>query len=267
MSTITKPKPVKPFGPLYVAEYRLRNMLRFKTLIIMVSIGNPFLYLLSIGVGVGALIDSNNLIDGVPYLTFLAPALLANAAITGGMDETVFPTLQGFKWGKIFYGINSTPITGAQIAVGVFLAAMARVVFLVTVYWIILYLFGALDTSYSWLAIPTAIFAGACFAAMMLALAAKMENDNLFFTFVSRFVIMPLFLFSGTFFPLTAMPIYLQWIGWISPLWHATELGRFLTYGREISGQMLFLHTAFLAIIFIVGMFFAVRFYTKRLEK
>lgn len=267
MSVMTQLRTVKPYGALYVAEYRLRNMLRFKGLIVMVSIGNPFLYLLSIGVGVGALIDSNNLIDGVPYLTFLAPALLANAAIAGGMDETVFPTMHGFKWGKIFFGVNSTPITGGQIAMGVFLAAMARVVFLVTVYWVILYFFGALETSYSWLVIPTSIFAGACFAAMMLALAAKMENDNFFFTFVSRFVIMPLFLFSGTFFPLSAMPIYLQWIGWISPLWHATELGRFLTYGSDVSTQMLFIHTAFLTTILVVGLFFAVRYYTKRLTK
>lgn len=267
MSVVTKEREVKPFGALYVAEYRLRNMMRFKLLITMVSIGNPFLYLLSIGVGVGALIDANNLIDGVPYLTFLAPALLANAAIGGGMDETVFPTLQGFKWGKLFYGMNSTPLTGNQIALGVFLAAMARVVFLVTVYWAILYLFGALTSPTSWLAIPTAILAGACFAAMMLAIAGKMENDNLFFTFISRFVIVPLFLFSGTFFPLTSMPIYLQWIGWISPLWHATELGRFLTYGRDISTQMVLIHIAFLAVILVVGLFFALRFYTKRLAK
>ena len=63
MSITTEPKVVKPYGALYVAEYRIRNMMRFKALIVMVSIGNPFLYLLSIGVGVGALIDSNNLLN------------------------------------------------------------------------------------------------------------------------------------------------------------------------------------------------------------
>ncbi len=267
MSTVAKPREVKRFGALYVAEYRFRNMMKFKALIVMVSVGNPFLYLLSIGVGVGALIDANNLIDGVPYLTFLAPALLANAAIGGGMDETVFPTMQGFNWGKLFYGMNSTPLTGNQIALGVFLAAMARVVFLVTVYWAILYLFGALKSPNSWLAILTAVLAGACFAAMMLAIAGKMVNEDLFFTFISRFVIVPLFLFSGTFFPLSSMPIFLQWIGWISPLWHATELGRFLTYGREISSQMVLVHILFLSVILIVGLFFALRIYTKRLAK
>jgi len=267
MSQVTTARAVKPFGSLFVAEYRIRRMLKFRWLIVATSIGNPFLYLLSIGVGVGALIDKNNLIDGVPYLTFLAPALLANAAIAGGMEETVFPTLLGFKWAKLFYGMNSTPLTGNQIAMGVFLAAVARITFLVTIYWAILYLFGALKSPNSWLAIVTAIFAGACFAAMMLALAARIENDNFFFTFVSRFVIVPLFLFSGTFFPLTAMPIYLQWIGWISPLWHATELGRYLTYGKEISSGMLTLHILFLAAILVIGLFFALKYYTRRLAK
>jgi lipooligosaccharide transport system permease protein len=265
--TTTNIRAVKPFGSLFVAEYRIRRMMKFKWLIVATSIGNPFLYLLSIGIGIGALIDANNLIDGVPYLTFLAPALLANAAIAGGMEETVFPTLLGFKWAKLFFGMNSTPLTGNQIALGVFFAAIARVTFLVTIYWLILYWFGALTGPQAWLAIPTAIFAGACFAAMMLALAARIENDDFFFTFVSRFVIVPLFLFSGTFFPLTAMPIYLQWIGWISPLWHATELGRFLTYGREISTEMLILHTTFLAAILGIGLYFALKLYTRRLTK
>jgi lipooligosaccharide transport system permease protein len=78
---------------------------------------------------------------------------------------------------------------------------------------------------------------------------------------------MPLFMFSGTFFPLTSMPFFLQWIGWISPLWHATELGRHLTYGHAISPTMIWVHFIFLGIMLVAGLFFSARIFTKRLAK
>jgi lipooligosaccharide transport system permease protein len=88
-------------GALFVTEARLRSMLKWVWLIISIAIANPVLYLISIGLGLGSYIDQNAGsagIDGVSYLTFLAPALLATAAIQGAMDESVFPTLEGFKW-------------------------------------------------------------------------------------------------------------------------------------------------------------------------
>ena len=99
------------------------------------------------------------------------------------------------------------------------------------------------------------------------ALAGLLENENMFFTVLNRFVIMPLFLFSGTFYPLTNMPIYLQWIGWISPLWHATELGRWLTYGHEISTLMLYTHFIFLNSLLLIGIVASRRIFTRRLGK
>ncbi len=78
---------------------------------------------------------------------------------------------------------------------------------------------------------------------------------------------MPLFLFSGTFFPLSSMPFFLQWIGWISPLWHATELGRYLTYGHVISGTLLWAHFTILAAMLIFGLYFSARIFTRRLAK
>jgi lipooligosaccharide transport system permease protein len=101
----------------------------------------------------------------------------------------------------------------------------------------------------------------------MLALAAKIENENFFFTLVGRFVMIPMFLFSGTFYPLTQMPIYLQFFGWISPLWHATELGRYLTYDYPLSGSQLSIHIGVLAIMIVAGLFLSTRIFAKRLEK
>ncbi len=257
-------------GALYVTEARLRTMLKWIWLIIGISIANPVLYLVSIGLGVGSYIDKNTGgmgVDGVSYITFLAPALLATAAIQGAIDESVFPTLEGFKWNKIFFSMNSTPLSGNHIAMGVFFNSLIRVIFTAVMYWVVMLAFGVLESPRSWLAIFTAVMAGAAFGAMMQALAGLLENENIFFTVLNRFVIMPLFLFSGTFYPLTNMPIYLQWIGWISPLWHATELGRWLTYGHEISTQMLYVHFVFLNSLLLIGVIVSRRIFTRRLGK
>ena len=257
-------------GALFVTEARLRAMLKWVWLIIGIAIANPVLYLVSIGLGVGAYIDKNTGgmgVDGVSYITFLAPALLATAAIQGAIDESVYPTLEGFKWDKIFFSMNSTPLSGNHIAMGVFFNSVIRVTFTAVIYWFVMLAFGVLESPRAWLAIFTAIMAGAAFGALMQALAGLLENEDIFFTVLGRFVIMPLFLFSGTFYPLTNMPIYLQWIGWISPLWHATELGRWLTYGHEISSLMLYTHFIFLNSLLLIGIFASRRIFTRRLGK
>ena len=257
-------------GSLFVTEARLRAMLKWIWLILGIAIANPVLYLVSIGLGVGAYIDKNTGgmgVDGVSYITFLAPALLATAAIQGAIDESVYPTLEGFKWDKIFFSMNSTPLSGNHIAMGVFFNSVIRVTFTAVIYWFVMLAFGVLESPRAWLAIFTAIMAGAAFGALMQALAGMLENEDIFFTVLGRFVIMPLFLFSGTFYPLTNMPIFLQWIGWISPLWHATELGRWLTYGHEISSLMLYVHFIFLNSLLLIGIVASRRIFTRRLGK
>ena len=257
-------------GSLYVAQARLTAMFKWIWMILAIAVANPVLYLLSIGVGVGAFIDKNAGpagIDGVKYLTFLAPALLATSAIQGAIDESAFPTLEGFNWWKNFFGMNATPISGNQIATGVFLASFVRVVGTVVIYWFVMLAFGALESSKAWLAIPTAVMAGVAFGSITQAIAAQIKDDNIFFVIFNRFIVMPLFLFSGTFYPLSAMPVYLHWIGWISPLWHATELGRYLTYGHAMTRDMAITHFAILLSLLVVGVTLSRRLFTKRLAK
>lgn len=242
-------------------------MAKWAGIIFFEAVINPTLYLVSIGIGVGSLIDANKGVDGVSYLTFLAPALLASAAIQGSSDEVIFPTMAGFKWERTFFGMRSTPITARQISLGLFIAAMARTSISVVIYWIALYYFGALDSSTAWLAMPAALFAGAAMAAVMLALAGKIEKEDFFFTIVGRFIMIPMFLFSGTFYPLSQMPIFLQFFGWLSPLWHATEIGRYLTYDYPISGPMLLTHFSVLAAMIFFGLTASFRIFAARLEK
>jgi lipooligosaccharide transport system permease protein len=261
---------IQRFGALYIASARLKSMSKWKTIITAVDVGNPLFYLIAVGIGIGVLVEQGSGTsgtNGIKYIAFIAPALLANTAITAIMDETVFPTIEGFKWRKLFFAQNATPITGRQIALGVYLAALCRAVFSVIVYYILLLVFNVVDFGVSALLIPVAIFGGGSFGALMLFAAAKIEKEDQFFNILGRLVLMPMFLFSGTFFPLSSMPIYLQPIGWVSPLWHATELGREAAYDYGISNLMVIVHITVLALLLVVGLALATRQFEKRLAK
>jgi len=258
------------WGAFRVAEYRLRHISKWMGSVIAFGLGNPILYLISVGLGVGALVDANSGGDGVggvPYLQFVAPALLAAAAIQGVMDEVTFPTMDGFVWDKVFFAIGATSVSSRQIANGVMLVALIRGVFTTAMYLAILLAFGAIPLSSVLPLMLTSMFAGWAFAALMLSFTARLENDDGYFAIISRFVVAPMFLFSGTFYPLEQMPILLQPIGWVSPLWHATELGRFLSYGLEIEPLMFFVHFGYLAILGVVGMALTYPKFAERLAK
>ena len=257
-------------GALYVAEHRLRSMGKWWLSIVMFGVGNPVMFLLSVGIGVGTLVDRNlgpNAIDGVGYLTFLAPALLATAAIQGAMDETMFPTMEGFAWTKTFFGMNSTQLSPRSIAYGVVLAAGARCVFGVVLYELILILFGAVPFSSIPMLTLVSVFAGISFGAIMLMVASFVNRDDGVFAVIGRFVITPMFLFSGTYYPLASLPIYLQWIGWLSPVWHATNLGRAFSYGLEVEPWLLVVHIGYLSMMLVVGLAVASWQFKRRLAK
>ncbi|MDA2962503.1 MAG: ABC transporter permease [Actinomycetota bacterium] len=258
------------FGALYIAAARFRSMFKWRTVIAAVDIGNPLFYLIAIGIGIGVLVENNSGTSGtsgIKYIAFIAPALLASSAITGVMDECVFPVIEGFKWRKLFYAQNATPITGKQIAIGVYLAALSRAVFSVVIYYLLLLTFNVVDFGISILIVPIAIMAGGSFGAVMLYFAAKVEKEDYFFNIIGRLIVMPMFLFSGTFFPLSSMPIYLQPIGWISPLWHATELGREAAFEYGLSPLVITTHLLFLTAVTVVGLILSIGQFERRLAK
>jgi lipooligosaccharide transport system permease protein len=261
---------IQRFGALYIASARLRSISKWKVIIAAVDIGNPLFYLIAVGIGIGVLVEQGSGTsgtNGIKYIAFIAPALLANAAIAAVMDECVFPTIEGFKWRKLFFAQNATPITGRQIAVGVYLAALTRAVFSVSAYYLLLLAFNVVDFGASVLLVPIAVLGGAAFGAIILFFAAKIEKDDQFFNILGRLVIMPMFLFSGTFFPLSSMPIYLQPIGWVSPLWHATELGREAAFDYGISSLMVYVHFFYLTTLVVVGIVLSMRQFERRLAK
>ncbi len=253
----------------HVAEYRLRNMWKWKRAIVAYGLGSPVLYLASIGVGVGSLVDKHSGghgMGGVPYLAFLAPALLASAAIQCGQDEVTMPTLAGFVWEKLFFAMHATSMTARQIANGVLLAAAIRVVFTALTYWLVLFAFGAVPWTSALPLIACAVFAGLAFAAPMLWAASKVKNEDGFFSIVGRFIVTPMFLFSGTFYPLDSLPMTVRWVGWASPLWHATEMGRALSFGKGVAAPLFWVHVAFLCCLGLAGILLAHRQFERRLS-
>lgn len=264
------PKRAVRFGAWRVAEYRFYSMSKWMGSVLAFGLGNPILYLISVGLGIGALVDANTGgggVLGVPYIQFVAPALLASAAIQGVMDEVTFPTMDGFVWDKLFFAINATSVSSRQIADGVMIVALGRGLFTTLMYLGVLLAFGAVPFTSVIPLLLSSMLAAWGWSSVMLAITARLERDEGYFALIGRFVIAPMFLFSGTFYPLEQMPIYLQPLGWISPLWHSVQLGRHLSYGMELADGMFFVHLAYLAIMGIVGMRFVYPKFKERLSR
>lgn len=258
------------FGAFYVAEMRIRTMAKWWVTIVLNGFGNPVIYLLAIGIGVGTLVDANGgagALGGFSYLQFLAPALLASAAMQSAMDETAFPTLRGFVWDKGFFALNATRLTGRQIAEGVLMGAYVRVILSIFFYELVLLAFSAIPLNMALPLFFSSFFAGLAWGSLILALSSNVVDDDGFISLIFRFVVMPMFLFSGTFYPLEQMPIYLQWIGWISPLWHATSLGRIMSLELSVEPWVWIMHLGFLALLAIIGRAIAFPTFERRLSK
>jgi lipooligosaccharide transport system permease protein len=245
-------------------------MRSYLTTILMGSVLNPVMYLFAIGVGIGSYVNSNTGgagVGGVSYIVFVGPALLASAALTVAFEESAFPVMAGFKWQKVFFAMNATPVTGGQIAAGMLLAMGLRVTFTVAAFWAFLAAFGAAPAPTSFLAVPAALLGGLAFGSLVAAFASGIEDDEGWFTILQRLIIAPMFLFSGTFFPLESLPMALRWIGWISPLWHATQLGRIATYGLVEAPLVEAAHFAYLGALLALGLLVSFRNFARRLAK
>lgn len=259
----------RAFGSLYYAQHVLRAMNSYKWTLLATSIGTPVMYLFAMGIGLATLVDRNSsdAFGGVGYLAFLAPALLASAAIMTAATEFTYPVMNGFKWRRVYYGPHASPLSTDQIVHGHVLAIATRLTATTVIYFLIVAAFGASPEATGVLVIPVAVLTGLAFGLPLMAYAATVEDDKGQFALVMRFIVMPLFLFSGTFYPLSTLPVFLQWIGWISPLWHGTELGRALTYGQDLPAWLAVVHVAFLVVLAIVGLWLARRVYARRLGK
>ena len=258
------------FGAWYVAEHRLRVMRSYVSTVLIGAVGTPLLYLFAMGVGLGALVSANmgpHAVDGVSYLQFVAPALLCTAAVTVASEELTYPIMLGFKWNPTFIGISASPITPGQIIDGMVIAVTVRLVATSLIYWLFMLLFGATPAGTAVLSVLVATLVGLAFGAPVMMYVATIERDTGQIAMLMRFVLLPLTLFSGTFFPLTVMPVYLQWIGWLSPIWHGAQLARMASYGSASTAAQEPLWLVIVHVLYLLVLIVPCWLITRRIAK
>ncbi len=233
------------------------------------SFVNPVLFLSAMGLGLGSLVDSGSGDLQIPYLAFVATGLLAANAMQNGAGEGMWPVMAGIKWRKDFHGAITTPLTPRDIIVGRALWTTARLLLVETVFAIIAVLFGALDLRPALLSVPPAALTGVAFMSVLTAFTATRESDESMAN-VFRFVILPLFLFSGTFFPISQLPGFLRPVAYATPLFHGVELVRKLALPdidpAVITTIPIWVHLAYLLVMTALGIYFGVRFLGRRLR-
>lgn len=251
-------------GALYAAERRFRAEVPFWHTFLLTALGNPIAYLAAMGIGLGSLVRAD--IGGVPYLLFVAPALLVSTVCTTGAGWGTWPIMSGFKWEKNYLSAAATPLTPGQIALGEAVSAAVRLLLQGVAFWMLGFAFGAWPGQWSVLTVPIGALAGLAFFSPLAAYAATLKDEGIQFNFIQRLVLMPMFLFAGTFFPLESMPPYLQWVGWFSPMWHGTQLARVASYGMPYPMLGIVGHLMFLVVLTVLGLVAARRTFTRRLQ-
>ena len=252
--------------PLRAYEHWLAQYKRVWRGTLGTSLVNPLLYLAALGVGLGTIVDrSQNAPAGVPYLDFIAPGLLAAAAMQTAATESSWPVLGAIKWTRTYYAMTATPLTERDVLIGHQLFVITRVLTASAAYLVVVAAFGAVNSWLGLLTIPVAVLIGTAFSMPLAAYAATTESDSSFPP-IFRFVIVPMFLFSGTFFPVEQMPLAFELAAYLTPIWHGVELCRGLMLGTigllPASG-----HIAYLLAWTIGGLALARRSYRQRLFK
>ena len=224
----------------------------------------PFLFLVAMGVGVGHLVSQHvGQVGGESYLDFLAPSLLATAAMQLGQDESLWPVLGAIKWTRTYHAAVATPLDPEDVFVGKLSWVLTRGLVTSVIYTAMIGIFGAL---HSWWALTlplVSILVTLAFAAPLLTWAARSQSDGPFVTYY-RFGTVPMFLFSATFYPVSAYPAALRPLVQIVPLYHGVALARAAATGHAQIGPVM-AHVAVLAAMAVVGVVLGRRAMRRRL--
>ena len=226
----------------------------------------PTLFLVAMGVGLGAFIDRGGvaLPGGVGFLQFLAPGLLAAACMQTASFESTFPITGRMTWQRNYEAITATPMRVSDLVLGELAWMSMRLTLVAVAFALVISAFGVPRSPLAPLAVPAAVLTGVAFSAPLMAYAGAVKTGE-GFNVVFRFIITPLFLFSGVFFSVSRLPEPLQLVAWCTPLFHGVELVRGLTLGTLQSPAWL-IHMSYLCAMTALGMMAAARTFTRRLR-
>lgn len=232
---------------------------------LLFAVMNPLLFLGAIGFGIGALVSRGDpsAFGEAGYLAFFATGMLAATCMQSGAFAATYPFLSKITWQKNYDAMTSTPLGVRDIFLGE-LAWTALMLAVVAVpFYGVMMIFGIPRSALGLLSIPIALLTGLGFSAAVMAYASTLENDAPFVWFF-RFVLTPLFLFSGTFFPLDALPAWVKVVANATPLYHGIELIRGFSLGG-LGGAEGVWHLGYLMLFLVLGTKIGIRNLTRRL--
>jgi lipooligosaccharide transport system permease protein len=212
-----------------------RNLLVYKHgwMVIVSGFFEPLFYLLSIGLGVGGLVPD---VNGISYAAFVAPGLLASSCLNGALSDGMFNIFFKLHFQKTYDGILATPMRVPDVAFGEMLWALTRGSLYAATFLIVVFGLGELRgprillSPMAALALPAAVLTAASFSAMAICLTSFLKKPENF-DMVMGLLVMPMFLFSGIFFPVSQLPAAVRWLFQFVPLFHGVELLRACTTG------------------------------------
>jgi len=252
-----------------VVEHRALQYRRTFRASIFSSFLSPLLFLTAMGVGLGLYVDrsSNEALGGLSYLEFLAPGLLAASVMQAASFESTFPIMGGLVWSRIYHAMYASPIDARDIALGNLAWIALRLTMIAIVFTLVITALGAASSPLIVLAIPAAVLTGMAFAGPIAAFSATQRTPEKFAA-IFRFGITPLFLFSGTFFPVENLPDAIEPLAWLSPLYHGVALTRGLALGTAVDQPIVMLiHVLVLSVITMAGAIAAVVMIRRRLVR
>lgn len=226
----------------------------------------PLGFLAALGLGLGVLVDRGTgsaTLGGVGYLEFIAPGLLAATAMQAASFESTYPVMGAIKWNKQYHGMLATPLRVGDVLAGHLLFVVFRVTVTATAFLVVMTLFGVIGSAWGVLMLPVAVLVGLAFSPAIFAFSAT-RYTHAAFAMLFRFGIMPMFLFSGTFFPVEQLPDAIEPVAWLVPLWHGVDLCRDLALGTPSVGVAL-VHVGYLTVWAAVGTVVALRTFRRRL--
>ena len=236
---------------------------------VITSFVNPVFFLAAMGAGLGSLVDDGSGSGlSVPYLAFVASGLIAANGMQNGAGDGSFPVMAGIIWRKNFFGTITTPLGPTDIIWGRLIWGIGRLFFTLLVFAVISVIFGALELGPAALAVFPGVLTGVAFTAAITAWTLTQQDGRSLST-LFRFAIVPLFLFSGTFFPISQLPGWLQPVAYVTPLFHGVELTRKVALPDAtdiVTAMPMWIHVAYLLAMAAIGIRLSIRFLDKRIR-
>ncbi|WP_127126773.1 ABC transporter permease [Georgenia sp. SYP-B2076] len=226
----------------------------------------PVLFLVSMGMVVGGLVDrAAGGVDGMPYLRFVVPGILAAQAMWTAVGESTYSVLGALRWTRQYHAMLATPLGVLDVLIGHLAYVALSIAFGTVVFVAVAALFGAWASWWVLLAVPVVVLTGLAFAVPCFAYTAQYaESAESGFSLIFRLVVTPLFLVSGTFFPVEQLPAPLRAVAWVTPLWHGVSATRSLAAGTPEWGAVAG-HLAFLLLVVGASGWWAWRAFRRRL--